>query len=109
MKRTSSGDAWVLMTYSGLRESGEPWYTSCRNPWFALHKKRTQHGQLRSIAVCYGQPKSPITLHQVAKEQVGKLGLVIARHGHGSSSRRHVDRESLPVVAAMAQVSAIRM
>ena len=55
------------------------WCTWYKSPCFALHKKRTQHGQLRSIAVCCGQAKTPITLHQVAKAQVGKLGLVIPR------------------------------
>jgi len=55
------------------------WCTWYKNPCFALHTKRTQHGQLRSIAVCCGQPKTPITLHQFAKSQVGKSGLVIAR------------------------------
>jgi hypothetical protein len=48
-----------------------PWCTWYKNPCFALHKKRTQHGQLRSIAVCCGQPKTPITLQQFAKTQVG--------------------------------------
>jgi hypothetical protein len=56
-----------------------PWCTWYKNPCFALHKKRTQHGQLRSIAVCCGQPKTPITLQQFAKTQVGKSVLVIAR------------------------------
>jgi hypothetical protein len=55
------------------------WCTCYKNPCFALHKKRTQHGQLRSIAVCCGQPKTPITLDQFAKAQVGKSGLVSAR------------------------------
>jgi hypothetical protein len=55
------------------------WCTWYKNPCFALHKKRTQHGQLRSIAVYCGQAKTPITLHQVAKAQVGKLGFIIAR------------------------------
>ena len=55
------------------------WCTWYKNLCFALHRKRTQHGQLRSIAVCRGQPKTPTTLHQVAKAQVGKSGFVIAR------------------------------
>jgi hypothetical protein len=50
------------------------WCTWYRNPWFALHKKRTQHGQLRSIAVCCGQSKTPIVLRQFAKVQVEELG-----------------------------------
>jgi len=50
------------------------WYTWYRNPWFALHKKHTQHGQLRSIAVCCGQSKTPIVLRQFAKVQVEELG-----------------------------------
>jgi hypothetical protein len=44
----------------------------------ALHAAQTVHAT-RSIAVCCGQPKTPITLHQVEKAQVGKSVLAIAR------------------------------
>ncbi len=40
-------------------------------PCFALHKKRTHHCQLRSIAVCCGQPNTPIMLREFVKMQVG--------------------------------------
>jgi len=98
VKHTSSGDAWVLMMYSGLRESGEPWYTWYRNSWFALHKKRTQHGQLRSIAVCCGQWKTPIMLRQFAKVQVEELGahrwiVYCQGEGRGFESRRPLQKK----------------
>jgi hypothetical protein len=99
VKHTSSGDAWVLMMYSGLRESGELWCTWYRNPWFVPHKKRTQHGQLRSIAVSCGQLKTPIVLRQFAKVQVEELGahrwLVYCQgEGRGFESRRPLQRKS---------------
>jgi hypothetical protein len=55
------------------------WCTWYKNPCVALHRKRTQHGQLRSIAVCCGKSKTPIILHQFVKVQVRKSGFVIAR------------------------------
>ncbi len=75
------------------------WYTWYRNPWFALHKKRTQHGQLRSIAVCCGQSKTSIVLRQFAKVQVEELSahrwLVYCQgEGRGFESRRPLQRIS---------------
>jgi len=75
------------------------WCTWYKNPCFALHQKRTQHGQLRSIAVCCGQSKTPVTLRQFAKVQVEELGpprwLVYCQgEGRGFESRRPLQRKS---------------
>jgi hypothetical protein len=56
-----------------------PWCTWYGSRAVALHKKRTHHGQPRSIMVCCGQSKMPTMQRQFAKAQVGKSGLVIAR------------------------------
>ena len=67
VKHASSGEPWVLMMDSGLRESGEPWYTWYRNSWFALHKKRTQpgnYGQSRSVAVSRKRSSSAVNLRR---------------------------------------------
>ena len=67
------------MTVVGLdgRNVTVPWYTWYKIRCFALHEKRTHHGQLRSIVVCYGQPKTPIMLRQFVKVQVADLGAII--------------------------------
>jgi hypothetical protein len=70
------------------------WYTI---PCFALHRKRTHHGQLRSIAVCCGQPNTPVMLHEFANVQVGSsrpITFFCQGEGRGFESRRPLQRKS---------------
>jgi hypothetical protein len=62
-----------------MNEGAIPWCTWYGIRAVALHKKRTHHGQPRSITVCCGQSKMPTMQRQFAKALVGKSGLVIAR------------------------------
>ena len=77
------------------------WYTIRR---IALHKKRTQHGQLRSKAVCCGQSKTPIVLRQFAKVRVAGSNLVV-RSTKNTLVRRLVLRAACPDARDLIQIS----
>jgi hypothetical protein len=47
-----------------------------RNSTLRVAQKRTQRGQLRSIAACFAQPKRATMLRQLAKVQVGSSGAI---------------------------------